>query len=163
MQEAPVQFLIRRSTEEGIRYPLQCSWASLVAQLVKNPPAVRETWALSLDWEDPLFLQSRSGLRPTPPVQFSSVTQSCLTLCDPVNLSTQASLSITKSQSPSKPMSIESVMPLNHLLFPSPGDLSNPGIETSSPALQVDSLPVEPPGKPRNTGVGSLSLLRGSS
>ena len=124
MQEAPVQFLIRRSTEEGIRYPLQCSWASLVAQLVKNPPAVRETWALSLDWEDPLFLQSRSGLRPTPPVQFSSVTQSCLTLCDPVNLSTQASLSITKSQSPSKPMSIESVMPLNHLLSPSPPALN---------------------------------------
>ena len=33
-----------RSAEEGIGYPLQCSWASLVAQLVKNPPAMRETW-----------------------------------------------------------------------------------------------------------------------
>ena len=39
---------------EGIGYPLQYSWASLVAQLVKNPPAVWETWVLSLDWEDPL-------------------------------------------------------------------------------------------------------------
>ena len=29
-------------------------WASLVAQLVKNPPAMRETWVRSLDWEDPL-------------------------------------------------------------------------------------------------------------
>ena len=29
---------------EGIGYPLQCSWASLVAQLVKNPPAMWETW-----------------------------------------------------------------------------------------------------------------------
>ena len=29
-------------------------WASLVAQLVKNPPAMRETWILSLGWEDPL-------------------------------------------------------------------------------------------------------------
>ena len=34
----------RRSTEEGIGYPLQYSWASLVAQLVKNPPAMWETW-----------------------------------------------------------------------------------------------------------------------
>ena len=32
-----------RSAEEGIDYPLQCSWVSLVAQLVKNPPAMRET------------------------------------------------------------------------------------------------------------------------
>ena len=42
-----------RSAGEGISYPLQSSWASLVAQLVKNPP-MRETWARSLDWEDPL-------------------------------------------------------------------------------------------------------------
>ena len=34
--------------------PLQCSWASLVAQLVKNPSAMRETWVQSLGWEDPL-------------------------------------------------------------------------------------------------------------
>ena len=33
-----------RSPGEGIGYPLQCSWASLVAQLVKSPPAMRETW-----------------------------------------------------------------------------------------------------------------------
>ena len=43
-----------RSTGERIGYPLQCSWASLVAQLVKNLPAVRETWVQSLGWEDPL-------------------------------------------------------------------------------------------------------------
>ena len=46
------------------------------------------------------------------------------------------------------------------LLFPSPGDLPDPGIEPRSPALQADSLPAEPPGKPQNTGVGSLSLLQ---
>ena len=40
-------------------------------------------------------------------------------------------------------------------------DLPNPGIEPSSPALQADSLPSEPPGKPKNTGVGSLSLFQG--
>ena len=45
-------------------------------------------------------------------------------------------------------------------LFPSPGDLSNPGIEPRSPTLQVDSSPAEPQGKPKNTGVGSLSLLQ---
>ena len=39
---------------EGIGYPLQYSWASLVAQMVKNPPAMRETWIQSLGWEDPL-------------------------------------------------------------------------------------------------------------
>ena len=43
-----------RSAGEGIGYPLQYSWASLVAQLVKNPPAMRETWVPSLGWEDPL-------------------------------------------------------------------------------------------------------------
>ena len=49
-------------------------------------------------------------------LQFSSV-QSCPTLCDPMNCSHQASLSITNSQSPSKPMSIESVMPSSHLIL----------------------------------------------
>ena len=43
-----------RSAGEGISYPLQHSWASLVAQLVKNPPATLETWVRSLGWEDPL-------------------------------------------------------------------------------------------------------------
>ena len=44
--------------------------------------------------------------------------------------------------------------------FPSPGDLPNPGIKPRSPILQADSLPAEPQGKPKNTGVGSLSLLQ---
>ena len=43
-----------RSTGEGIGYPLQYSWASLVSQLVKNLPAMQETWVQSLNWEDPL-------------------------------------------------------------------------------------------------------------
>ena len=45
-------------------------------------------------------------------------------------------------------------------LFPSPGNLTNPGIEPRSPTLQAHSLPAEPPGKPKNTGLGSLSLLQ---
>ena len=43
-----------RSPGEGIGYPLQYFWASLVAQLVKNPPEMQETWVRSLGWEDPL-------------------------------------------------------------------------------------------------------------
>ena len=40
--------------EKGIGYPLRYSWALLVAQLVKNLPAMQETWVPSLRWEDPL-------------------------------------------------------------------------------------------------------------
>ena len=42
------------SPGEGIGYPLQYSWASLVAQTIKIPPAMQETWVPSLGWEDPL-------------------------------------------------------------------------------------------------------------
>ena len=50
-------------------------------------------------------------------VQFSSVTQSCPTLCDPMTAAHQATLSITNSQSLLKLMSIEPVMPSNHLIL----------------------------------------------
>ena len=43
-----------RSAGEGIGYSLLYSWASLVAQLAKNLPAMWETWVSSLGWEDPL-------------------------------------------------------------------------------------------------------------
>ena len=43
-----------RSAGEGIGYPLQYSWASPVAQLVKNPSAMWKTWVQSLGWGDPL-------------------------------------------------------------------------------------------------------------
>ena len=43
-----------RSAGEGIGYPLQYSWTSLVAQLIKNPPAMWETWVQSLGWKGPL-------------------------------------------------------------------------------------------------------------
>ena len=43
-----------RSLGEGTGYPLQNSWASLVAQMLKNPPAMREIWVRSLGQEDPL-------------------------------------------------------------------------------------------------------------
>ena len=43
-----------RSPAEGTGYPLPYSWASLVVQMIKNLPAVRETWVRSMGWEDPL-------------------------------------------------------------------------------------------------------------
>ena len=43
-----------RAPGEGNGSPLQDSWASLIAQLVKNPPAMQETWVQSLGWEDAL-------------------------------------------------------------------------------------------------------------
>ena len=46
------------------------------------------------------------------------------------------------------------------LPFPSPGDFPGPGIEPRFATLQADSLPAEPPAKPKNIGVGSLSLLQ---
>ena len=44
--------------------------------------------------------------------------------------------------------------------FPPPGDIPDSGIKLGSPTLQADSLPAEPQGKPKNTGVGSLTLLK---
>ena len=57
------------------------------------------------------------------------------------------------SNSPSQNLTVSSLFLLS-------GDLPNPGIKPSSPTLQVDSLPAEPQGKSKNTGVGSLSLLQ---
>ena len=59
-----------RSPGEGRGYPLQYSWASLVAQLIKNPPTIRETWVQSLGWEDPL--EERKGY----PLQYSGLENS---------------------------------------------------------------------------------------
>ena len=65
------------------------------------------------------------------------VTQSSLTLFDPMDCSLPGS-------------SVDGIFQARMLewaAFPSPGDLSNPGIEPRSPALEADSLPSEPPGK----------------
>ena len=51
-----------RSAGEGIGYPLQYSWASLVAQLVKNSPAMWKTRVRSLGWEDPLEKEKATHL-----------------------------------------------------------------------------------------------------
>ena len=71
--------------------------------------------------------------------------QLCLTLCGPMDCTVHGILQARI---------------LKWVDFPSPGYLPNPGIERRSPTLQVDSLPAEKQGKPKNTGVGSLFLFQ---
>ena len=73
------------------------------------------------------------------------VTQSCPTLYDPMDYTVHGILQARI---------------LERVAFPFSRGSSNPGIEPRSPALQADSLPAEPQGKPKNTGVGSLFLLQ---
>ena len=70
------------------------------------------------------------------------VAQSCPTLCDPMDI---------QSMEFSRPEY------WSGSLFPSPGYIPSQGIKLRSPALQADFSPAKPPGKPKNTGVGSLS------
>ena len=62
---------LENSLGEGIGYPLLCSWASLVAQLVKNLPEMQETWVWSLGCEDPLEKEEKGY-----PLQYSGLENS---------------------------------------------------------------------------------------
>ena len=75
-----------------------------------------QSWWMAELWFQTQLYNSREPPIPSP-FQFSSVTQSCVTLCDPWTAACQASLSITNSQSLLKLMSIKSVMPSNHLIL----------------------------------------------
>ena len=83
------------------------------------------------------------------------VAQSCPTLCDPMDY-TACQAPLCPWASPGKNTGVGC-----HALFP--GDPPNPGIKPRSPVWQVDSLLSEPPGKPKNTGVGGLSPSPGES
>ena len=74
------------------------------------------------------------------------VAQSCPTLCDPLDYTFHVILQARI---------------LEWVAFPFSKGSSQPRMEPRSPALQVDSLPAEPQGKPKNTGESSLSLLQG--
>ena len=113
-----------RSAGEGIGYPLQYSWASLVANLVMNLPAMWETWVPSLGWEDLL--------------EKGKATHSNI-----------LAWKITWTEEPPPSMGFFREEYKNGLSFPSLGDLPNPGMEPRSPTLQADSLLFEPPGKPQ--------------
>ena len=78
------------------------------------------------------------------------VAQSCLSLCDPMDCSPPGSSVHGISQARIQ----------EWVAIPSSRGLPNPGIKPKSPSLQVDSLPPEPPGKPRNAEEGHLSLLQ---
>ena len=78
------------------------------------------------------------------------VARSCLTLCDPMDCSSPSS-SVHEDFSGKNTVVGYHAVP--------PGDLPNPGFKLWSPILQGDSLLFEPPRKPKNTGVGGLSLL----
>ena len=67
---------LERSPEEGISYPLQYSWFSLVTKLVKNLPAMWETWVWSLGWEDPLEKGISAEERNRYPLQYSGLNSS---------------------------------------------------------------------------------------
>ena len=74
------------------------------------------------------------------------VTRSCPTLCDPMDYTVHGILQARM---------------LEWVAYPFFRGSSQPGIKPRSPPLQVDSLPAEPLGKTKNTGMGSLSLLQG--
>ena len=80
------------------------------------------------------------------------VTESCLTLCDPMDYKVN-----------SMDYTVHGILQARRILewvvFPSPGYLPNPGIEPRSPALQVDSLSVEPQGKPNMDFIHSKTHL----
>ena len=67
------------------------------------------------------------------------VVQSCPTLCNPMDCNHQTPLSMAFSR----------LEYWSGQLFPSPGHLPKPGIKPRYPALQADTLPYEPPGKPK--------------
>ena len=98
-------------------------------------------WKWIIIWNCQIDLASNSRQSESRLVMF--------TLCGP--MACQAPLS----------MEILQARILSGLPCPPLEDLPNPGIEPRSPALQADSLSSESPGKPKNTGVGSLSLLQG--
>ena len=91
-----------------------------------------------------MFYKSSSGLFFI--MSEVKVAQSCLILCDPMDYTVHG---------------IIQARILEWATIPFSRNLPNPGIKPRSSALQEDSLPVEPPGKPKNTGVSSLSLLQG--
>ena len=79
----------------------------------------------------------------------SEVAQSCLTLCNPMDYGLPGPVSLEFSSQEC----------WSGLSFPTPGDLPNPGVEPGSPALQADSLPSEPPGKPLESRLpGEISI-----
>ena len=110
--------------------------------LSRNTILIRAPWRHCAQWSKP---DIRGQIPYDSPSVKAKVARSCLALCNPMDYTVHGILQARI---------------LEWVAFPFPGDLPNPGIKPRSPALQVDSLPAEPPGKPRYTGVDSLSLFQ---
>ena len=106
------------------------------------------------------FLNNTEHEKPT-----VSQLASCTMVCFPSKICLLAQL-LSHVWLFATPWSVHGILQariLEWVAYPFSRDLPNPGIKLGSPALQADSLPAEPQGKPKNTGVGLLSLLQGSS
>ena len=109
---------------------------SLIAQLAKNLPAMQDLPDSGIEPGSPtLQAESLTSEYTREYIQFSSVAQSCLTLCDPMNRSMPGFPVHHHIPSPPKPMSIESVMPSSHLILCHPLSLLSP----ISPSIRVFS------------------------
>ena len=133
--------------------------------VVKNPPAKQETQVQSLGWEDPMenemtthssilawgipWTEEPGGLQSigskTVGHNLVKVPQSCLTLCDHMDYTAHEILQARI---------------LEWVAFPFSMGSSQPRDQTQVSTLKADSLPAESQGKPKNTGMGSLSLLQ---
>ena len=114
--------------QEWVAYPR----ASLVAQMVKNPPAWRETWLPSLGWEDPL----KKGVATHSSILAWRIPMDRGAWRAAVHVVARSWTQLSNSASTAQSI-------------PSPGDLPKPGIEPGSHELQADSLPAELLGKPK--------------
>ena len=126
MQETLFNSWVRKIPWRRDRLPTPVFLGFLVARLVKNLPAIQETWVRSLSWEDPL----EKG---------KATHSSILAWRIPWTVACQASLSAH---------ALLQARILEWVAYPFSRDLPSPGIEPRSPALQGDSLPAELPGKP---------------
>ena len=110
-------------------------WASLIAQLVKNLPAMQETWVRFQGWEDCLEKEM-------------AIHSSILAWKIPWTEEPGFVTPWTAAHQIPPSMGFSRQEYWSGLPFPSPGDLLDPEIEPRSPTLWADALTSEPPGKP---------------
>ena len=142
MQETWFNSWLGRSVGEGIGYPFQYSWTSLVAQLVKNPPAMRETWVRSLGGEHPLekgkgYPLQYSGLENSMDYTVHGVSKSQTLLSD-----FQLSLSMIQLGFPGGSDGKESICNVGDLgSIPSQEDPIEKGMATHSTSILAWRIP----------------------
>ena len=103
------------------------------------------------------FLDSNRRIKPWSQREQKKMDSLCLHLAIQLKVKWKLLSHVQLSETPWTIQSMEFSRPE---YWPSPGELPNPGIEPRYPSLQADSSPAESPGKPKNTGVSSLSLLQ---